>query len=638
MEQKDNDKKPKKPQPTYADYLCWASLEGILEPISELQFEDLLKDIENDDFSSNSIHGLGLVPTLIGGVRPRPSINLNSRVNSRPGGASLPNLRGMPDVIATGMGVWDQISNPDSTTRSTVREVTQTMRGIRQRFEGMGGNVNVKGNPTVPGMPGGGGRGPRGALLFNIKPDPVEISYSPSIPNTVYADTFRQVKYRDANLYITSVAYQVPPNDQTVRDYVEKILIPNLELRANAATSFNTNAYINFTFEKVTSYIETVANALLVYFSLTNILSYCKNGGTNTGMFALKEMISAEDVLLLQTLGERLTNLPIPPRLKEQLYWLTDVSKSTNNVPNTPILLFTGMTFETTPEDAYDVRYFTEMTSRVQTYIDALNPPATSTTSFDMRMLDMMANVMPGWLKQGIGPGFGLPTHDGHWYDVWCNSPQLSKYGASGTLYTVPNVTDPMEDIPYVSVTNDMSGINQALFSVYYDYNWTGSIVPRISFIKDGSNNVVGFTNRLIFAQGKGTNNNVEGALYPYFDMVGSGNFEDTSYVLSQSGWFNQVDFSSNAPANHTAYFPSAVSQAVRGLNVISNQVPSYQSIQWIMSFDEAFSGVTKDPNPGPGKPKGPKISKKNKKKQPGKPKPKIMGKVKDKDQYKEEE
>jgi len=597
---------------SYDDYIIWCSLQGIIKPLSESEFGQLLLDVKNNELDTDRLHGLGFVPAIGGGgVRPRRSVNLSNRYNPSPNNATLSGMRGAPDIIAKGMGVWDQISNPNSTTRSAARQAINTMRGIKQIFDGMGGNINTGGIPNIPGMRQSS-EGPKGALLFNIKPNPIEISYSPSIPNTIYADTYRQVSNRDANLYMSSIYYKLPTGDSTVTDYVEKILIPNLELRANNSASFNTNSYINFTYPKVTGYIETVANALLVYFSLTNIISYCANGGKNTAMWALKEMISAEDMLLIDTLGERLTNLPIPPRLKEQMYWLTNVYKATNNVPNSPILLLTGMTFGTPVLDGESDDYFTTMNPRVQYYIDALRPPVTSTSEFDMRMLDMMAKVLPGWLKQGIGPGFGIPVHDGHWYDVWMNSPTSSYTG--GDTINVPNAQDTNTDIDYVSVNDDFSGVSQYLFSAFYDSEWSGAIEPTLSTItSDGV--IQAFTNRFVFRKGK-NNASPEGALYPYYACNPRGAFGTSDMQLSQSGWFNHVYQSSSAGPTFNYTFPGATTQAVRGLNILSNQKPSYESTQWIMSFDEAFSGATKSKDDRKGN-----TRRKSSKKFPGKKK-----------------
>jgi hypothetical protein len=585
---------------SYDDYIIWCSLEGIIKPLTASEFEQLLLDVKNDELDTDRLNGLGFVPAIGGGgLPPRRSVNLNSRYKPKPNNVSISGMRGAPDIIAKGMGVWDQINNPNSTTRSAARQAINTMRGIKQIFDGMGGNVNTGGTPNIPGMRESSD-GPRGALLFNVKPNPIEISYSPAIPNTVYADTYRQVKDRDANLYMTSVYYQVPVGDSTVTDYVKKVLIPNLELRANTSSSFNTNAYINFTYSKVISYIETVANALLTYFSLTNIISYCANGGKNTAMWALKEMISAEDILLIDTLGERLTNMPIPPRLKEQLYWMTNVYKATNNVPNSPILLMTGMAFDSPAIDAEGDYYFTGMSPKVQFYIDALRPTAVSTTDFDMRMLDMMSNIMPGWLNQGIGPGFGIPVHDGHWYDVWMNSPHTSYTG--GNVHTVPNTTNINEDIDYISVNDDFSGISQYLFSAYYDSSWSGAIEPALSTIS--SDGVIhSYTNRFVFKRGM-NNTSPDGALYPYYSANPTGSFVSADFQLSQSGWFNHINQSSNASPSHNITFPGPTTQAVRGVNILANQKPSLESTQWIMSFDEAFSGAKKLKDERKGNPK----------------------------------
>lgn len=437
---------------------------------------------------------------------------------------------------------------------------------------------------------------------FSVKPPAIEVSYSPNIPNTVFSDYYRTVKDKDAIVYLSSCVWRIPQDDPDIENYLNNILIPDLQTRANVNVNFNVNAEQVFTPVKVTSYMSQVMVAMQTYYSLANVIAYCANTtNNNRGMYELRNMISAEDIQTLQLLGERLNNIPIPPRLRELAFWLSGIYKSQSNCPNSPVCMITPLTFENNnlyPWDNNGNGYYVSIKSSIQFLINALNPDATVTGSWDGRFLNMLAKVCPGWLGAEMGSASGIPLHDPHWMDVWSNSPSSVVAADSlGTQRAVPqlaNAADRGEEIRYVTHCTEISGVNQALFSTHLgSNNWSGLLMPAESTVPNQSNDGnqhQGNTNRLVFSSGSGV---TEGAFYPYYGQASTAsNFNDNGYgynfPVSQSGWYNTP----GEQLENNFYMPVDC-QPVNGMNLSSNANPSYMSTRWLMSFDEALTGMT---------------------------------------------
>lgn len=599
------DKQPKVDSslPTYSAYKQYASHLKLKSPLSEKEWDEFLKLYSKQEHAeSDLVHGLGFVPMAPlkpFGISPNmPASNpfTQGEPFSNPfdgaGGDGPGDMEGPNDVFGNGMNAWETFTDPTSSNAQKLKAAVNLVNALGKAFADKGGNIEVPKDQIPINTAGSGG------TTLNLRPKAIEVSYSPNITNTVFSDYYREVKDNDANLYLSCIQFQMPPEDSGVTNYVNNILIPDLQTRANMAVGFNVNAEQNFTVAKITSYITTVTNAMMLYFFYCNIISYTAlTSNTNTGMYALRDIISVEDVQLIEILGERLNNIPIPPRLREWAFWMTGIYKSNNNVPNSPICMFAPCEFTNNTNltsDGYD--YMIGITPSIQQYINALNPVASSTIgSFDGKMLNMLAKVCPGWVGQPMGSGNGVPMHDPHWMDVWSNSP-MAVNAATG-VSTTRLIPQPIDDggdvnaspIRYVSHCDSISGVNQAIFSSYSNATgvWSGLIQPNSSgyLYNDGVSTGSGYTNRFVFAKHTGYQN---GKLWPYAGMFGGTIFVpgDENYPLSQSGWYGHTSI-----AGEGTFYPPVDTQAVLGMSLSSNRIPTYQTVRWLMSFDEALSG-----------------------------------------------
>jgi hypothetical protein len=411
----------------------------------------------------------------------------------------------------------------------------------------------------------------------------------------------------------------MPAKDPQVVRYVEQILIPDLQTRANVSVNFNVDAELTFTFGRVSTYMELIMRAMRTYYSYANILAYQSHtSNSNTGMYELRDMISAEDINLIGLLGERLNNIPIPPRLRELAFWMSNIYKSNSDCPNSPILMIVPFSFSMNGNagptvDGNGRGFSNGISASISQIINELNPGVNNpqgASFFNDRFINMLAKVCPGWLNTPMGSATGIPLHDPHWMDVWSNSPCYFVSPRSATdskAFNVPYLEQGGslgEEIPYVTHATTISGINQALFSVQFNgtsssfpKEWSGMLRPQASVntqVDGNQNQYFGETNRFFFASGPGSAQN--GVLYQYGgDAIDNFGHNPSSFVNSQSAWYNTPGSLPSGVTNefNTKYMP-ADSQPANGMNLSSNAQPAYMSTRWLMSFDEAFSGPGK--------------------------------------------
>lgn len=446
-------------------------------------------------------------------------------------------------------------------------------------------------------------------LATNIKPNAVEVQYEPSIPHTLFTNYYRTTLPKDSNLYILQTTLKLPQGDPEVQNYIQNVLIPDLQTRANIAVNFNVNATTVFTFNKILTYMDTVMKAMSVYYSYANILAYCsETTNNNSGMYALRNMITPTDIQSLYLLSERLNNIPIPPRLRELCYWLSNVYKATKDTPNTPILFNTPLRLIGSLDnvDAEGYGYQSQIQSVIPQLISDLNPTATSSAGFDGNMINMLAKVCPGWLGTPMGSSPGIPLFDNNFLDFWSNSPcAISTADSVNSETEVPNLSDDRSTpIDYVAFSNELSGMSQALFSarIYGTVNkWSGLVLPDTSITRNSFGGVPygGTSNRMVFAS---TSSKPDGEFYPYYGCRNSQIFAEANalpyggdYPKSQSMWFNNPGCSTDSVTTNRKYVPST-SQSMFGMNLSSNAMPALVSTRWLMSFDEAFSASSNKP------------------------------------------
>lgn len=607
---------------TFGDYIKYAAKFELDDLLSRDEFDRLLDygETGNGEFPSELLPKLGWVPPSVfpgpAIIKPGPKMPVNPNptkpVNPDGGGGkgpTLPDLSGWSDPIGKIFEAYETLSDPNVDLKTKVKTAVGVLDAVTK---GGGDEGNIR---KVP-IPASSAVASSGNLAVNIKPNAFEVSYQPNIDNTLYPNYYRTNLNRDSNVYVTQAKLRIPQGDPDVRNYIENILIPDLQTRANVSVNFNVNAGNVFTFDKITTYIDTVMKAMTVFYSYSNILSYCAaTSNNNTGMYKLREMISVQDIQSLYLLSERLNNIPIPPRLRELCYWISNIYKATPDNPNSPILFNTPLQLAgyDSDIDGNGFGYQSYITPVIPQLITALNPPNSVGSSFDGNMINMLAKVCPGWLGTEMGSAPGVPLFDQNYLDYWSNSPcQVSSADADHSDAKVPYVSNGSrsQTIEYVGFSNTLSGMSQALFSTYIFGGvnlWSGLIIPNISPTRNNDGSLEdGYSNRFIFAKSGGLH---DGEFYPYYGNRGVQHFNASNpysqkggdYPKSQGLWFNNPGPVDDAVNYNWTYIP-ATAEMLLGMNLSSNTVPSLQATRWLMSFDEAFSSSSNKPTRSRGR------------------------------------
>lgn len=614
------EKSPKETQsqnvrPTYGDYLKYAAKFKLDSLLNKDQFNRLVEygETGEGEFPSELLPKLGYVPpTPFPGyiIKPGPKMPVNPNPKNPlnpPGGGgkgpTIPDLSGFSDPVGTLFELYETLADPNAAPASKIKTIVGLVDKITK---GGGGEGNIK-----PGKTPASSVAPSPSNLgINIKPNAIEVSYEPNIDNTLYSNYYRTNLDRDSNVYVTQCTLHLPQGDPDVRGYIENILIPDLQTRANVSVNFNVNAGNTFTYDKIITYMDKIMEAMSVYYSYSNILAYCSaTSNNNTGMYKLREMISVQDIQNLYLLSERLNNIPIPPRLRELCYWISNIYKASNGDPNTPILFNTPLQLygNETDVDGNGYGYQSYIGSVIPELITALNPPNSVGSSFDGNMINMLAKVCPGWLGTPMGSAPGIPLFDYNFLDYWANSPcQVVSADADQSDAKVPYVGNGSRSHPieYVSFSDELSGMSQALFSTYIFGGvnlWSGLVVPTTSATRNFDGGLQeGSSNRFIFAKSGGLH---DGEFYPYYGNRGTQHFNASNpysqkggdYPKSQGLWFNNPGPSDDTINYNYTYIPPT-SQMLLGMNLSSNSMPALNATRWLMSFDEAFSRSSDKP------------------------------------------
>lgn len=603
---------------TYSNYLIYAETFDIHPFLTKDEFNDVLGYDEKSDIPDDVVRKLGFTPAYITnpGTGYSPWQPRGSMPTSKPigdplqpippggGGSLLSGLRGFSEPIGKVIGMYETLADPEIPPIDKIKTVVRVVDSVTK---GGGNQGNIK-RGDVPA--GSATPSSNSVLAINTKPNAIEVQYEPAIPHTLFSNYYRTSLPKDSNLYVTQTTLKLPQQDPEVRNYIQNILIPDLQTRANISVNFNVNATSVFTFNKVMTYMDTVIKAMCVYYSYSNILAYCsETTNNNTGMYTLRSMITPDDIQSLYLLSERLNNIPIPPRLRELCYWLSNIYKATKDTPNTPILFNTPLrligNLDNVDGDGFG--YQTQIQSVIPDLISDLNPTATSSAGFDGNMINMLAKVCPGWLGTPMGSAPGVPLFDNNYLDFWSNSPcAIETADLANVSVQVPNLADDNRATPieYVAFSNELSGVSQALFSVRSfgaSNSWSGLVLPDTSITRNviSATNYGGTSNRFVFAT---TTSEPDGRFYPYYGCRENQLFYGPNalpyggdYPKSQSMWFNNPGYGSDSSATNRQYVP-ATAQSMFGMNLSSNAMPALQSTRWLMSFDEAFSSSPTKP------------------------------------------
>jgi len=221
-----------------------------------------------------------------------------------------------------------------------------------------------------------------------------------------------------------------------------------------ATTKFDARASQYFPAINISCYLNTIALCLQTYYFYTNILEYAKNNTPNTCIDRLRTIISAEDLILLGQLKSRLQMYAIPPRMIEEIQFLSGIYQTTDNSNTAPVALFSPVPFSY--EAVLDRYVLTDTTSLyangrgIKYCVDLLGTTFSNsnypdvwtgvqfstgfTTSNWMSSLSgKLSRVFVSWYGNLLGSSQTTTfMYDPDWLDIYINQIPAVHHGADG--------------------------------------------------------------------------------------------------------------------------------------------------------------------------------------------------------------
>lgn len=555
------------------------------------RIDNILTEEQWDEFISGDVkpeHVPGFVNNL--GFNPGPGAAAIAGGARRLIGPAAKTLRRMgKDDWANVVENLDTMTNPTTPLSEKARAARQAYNSTQDFFRNKGFNsTKVPDSNKESLFDSTSGIDP---LALSRKPNPLELSYAPAIQHTAYIEYSRNPVYNASSpLYLSQIQYQLPSMQPSVDSFFEDVLLPNLRVRIAASVAFNADTGV-VDASNMRDYFNSVMKGLGIYYFYANILSYCSlTSSTNKGMFDLREQITADDMMALDRLQERLQSLPFPKELNEQAYWLFNNYKSTNDIPNSAMLKFSPIAFsQTTGMDVDDNLYMSGLESEINGVLSELNPAASTGQA---KLVNLLARVCPNWIGNQVGVAFAGPKHDPHWMDVWSNSPSAS-FDGTGAVFRYPQCLNDNTECEYVTYNNEFSGMNQWLFSGWSSLAWSGALKPLTTIVtRQGYE----FTeNRFAYyVSSDGINN-----FYP----MCSGALKFKQFKYPESAFYNcGGDLPGQLATPHS-------SMAMLGINALSNAQATMPCLQFLYNIDSVgnkarLTGFTSDKGTSKSRPR----------------------------------
>jgi len=373
------------------------------------------------------------------------------------------------------------------------------------------------------GMSSGGDNNPyatdaRPGTGFTYIPKPLEVRFTPNVPNTVYGEvTVRPEnpnsitdgsKFR-TRYHMNTVRLKLPnfgsASSQTTTDYFNRVFIPNLQIRAQGSVSFNIRAQNTFTAAKLTAYFNKIIEALSIYYFYSHTYAYTAvSANKNTAMFELRELFATSDVQNLRLLEERLNGLPIPSRVNELCYWLFDIYR-VSSVAGSDIIRLSPIGFDNADPAKVSANKIKNGASIIGNLLTDLSDIDFSKTA------DLLARVCPNWVNNKVGSSMGIPLHDPSFATVFFNQQLVQGLVNADDMFTaVPEYLTANTETTYNSYCEEIDGVIQSLFSWHDSNTSTNGTIGWMEGLPCGIGGQ--YTNRLTYMEG------TEGAaFYSYY-------------------------------------------------------------------------------------------------------------------------
>lgn len=392
-----------------------------------------------------------------GNTGPKMSINI------RPSGA----LGKVHDVIEKAAPGYQQQLAANAANNAI--QFVQNRMGSYDKIP-MGKPKGNSGNPGVP-IPDmkvftKSASGSNISYALSRAPIPKSISLNSGIkPNTYVRDYLVPIANTCSPMHMSHATLQIPTSGTNpLSDYFTNEIIFAIQTRAQANISFSLDIQNIMSTANISNATNASITALNVYFFFSSILSYESDArNNNSGMIALRKLITAQMLSDLSQLGRKLQDTPIPPRVVEWVRYMNGNFLSSNNPGAALIKFYPDYNF---------------VTGAVSTSIgDALNG---LNSAYNTNVYAIMRRTMPKWRVGTLFDCPPIPMYSSNFCTIFNNSPSTVYVG--GSLYYSNTAVTMDTAIPYNTCTNRLDGAAYAMSGVFNSVEfYPGLIRPFVA-------------------------------------------------------------------------------------------------------------------------------------------------------------
>jgi len=300
--------------------------------------------------------------------------------------------------------------------------------------------------------------------------------------------------------------------------------ITNIQLQLARRLNFAVDATTSST-SNLISYFNHVVEGLLAYYHYDSIINFASNPyNRNSGVNYLREGITFSELQNLQYLKSVLVTFPIPPRLIDLVWYMSQFYRS-SEINSSALLkmVFFNSSYGAISSENYEDNNFSAGTNLLQATTNLVSMRNTAS---------IIAKAFPEWTVTRLPGSMTTPLFDDQFNTLWSNSPEDVIVGTNVT--TTPSSSTITGTVQYSSFVEEVDGLIYSLSSILHtastetgDNKWLpGILIPRRQTIATASH----WTNRLwfdsfnkVFRQSYGSTRAHGAAGYTHVNNSGAG-------------------------------------------------------------------------------------------------------------------
>lgn len=440
---------------------------------------------------------------------------------------------------------------PASIASTAARATIGTAKGM---FTSRFGDKVVKPNPPTAEnrISSGGSRGYSHPPL-DTGSAPIEASLNTGIKPNLYTPMYHTSTGFNSPMYISGITLKVPTSSTALLTFFNKIITFIFQNNVQASISFSLGNAI--TASSLAAYINSVIDALSVYFFYDSVIGYCNvASNTNQAMFDIRQSMTATDINNFTNLRRVLQLSPIPPNLLSFLFWLNQ-NYLGSSLPGSPIFkVVSNLDFHYKGVSTSLGDPFLPDGAIITTVIDELAAQQGVST--------ILCRACPKWCENTL-PSGGAPVHDTQFTTMFANLPYWFSNGSISEFG--PLAATSTSDINYQLFTNELDGAAFAMTSIFDQAlsDWVPSIVKPRNWAMDGSNT----SNRLTYTF-------TSGKAPAFHSSFQAGAF----FSLGRYDTYTVLNSAQTTWCRHDA-------EVGRGVNSLSVNQTTFSFLEWLMSF-----------------------------------------------------